>query len=100
MVERNLNEGDILVSSWGWEQTNVDYYVVTRLVGKTSVEINRIGQNSTPTGYMTGTCTPDPSVRIGQPIVKRAKGDMVRLSNYQAAFKCAPDNVERWSSYA
>ena len=34
----NLKVGDILVSSWGYEQTNIDFYVVTKLIGKSMVE--------------------------------------------------------------
>lgn len=33
-----LQPGDILVSSWGYDQTNVDFYKVTRRVGKTMIE--------------------------------------------------------------
>jgi len=38
----SLKVGDILVSSWGYEQTNIDYYQVTELIGKTMVEIRQI----------------------------------------------------------
>ena len=31
--------GDVLVSSWGYDQTNVDFYEVRRCVGKTEVEV-------------------------------------------------------------
>jgi len=34
--------GDILVSSWGYDQTNIDYYQVTDLIGKTMVEVRQI----------------------------------------------------------
>ena len=29
---RSLRVGDILYSSWGWEQTNIDFYQVIRCV--------------------------------------------------------------------
>jgi len=31
--------GDVLVSSWGYDQTNVDFYEVRRCVGKTEVDV-------------------------------------------------------------
>lgn len=34
--------GDVLVSSWGYDQTNVDYYEVVRVVSPTMIEIQAI----------------------------------------------------------
>lgn len=34
--------GDILIASWGYDQTNVDYYQVVALVGTSSVRIRKI----------------------------------------------------------
>ncbi|MBL4874738.1 MAG: hypothetical protein JKY41_15500 [Rhodobacteraceae bacterium] len=39
-----LKLGDILVSSWGYDQTNVDFYKVTKIVGKTMVEVREINR--------------------------------------------------------
>ncbi len=39
---RTLQAGDILSASWGYDQTNVDFYQVTRLIGNQSVEIRKI----------------------------------------------------------
>ena len=35
--------GHVMVSSWGYDQTNVDYYQVVALVGRRSVQVRRIG---------------------------------------------------------
>lgn len=40
--EHTLKEGDILYSSWGYDQTNIDFYQVTKVVGKKSVKIRKI----------------------------------------------------------
>lgn len=37
-----LKVGDILVMSWGWEQTNLDYFQVVELVGKSSARVNAV----------------------------------------------------------
>ena len=34
-----INIGDIFYSSWGYDQTNIDYYKVKKLIGKASVEL-------------------------------------------------------------
>ena len=37
-----LSEGSILYSSWGYDQTNIDFYQVVKLVGKTMCEVVQI----------------------------------------------------------
>ena len=66
-----LAVGDVLVSSWGYEQTNYDYYQVTRLVGKQSVEIRELGQQAAETGFLQGECVPVKGRFKGEPMVKR-----------------------------
>lgn len=39
---RRLKVGDILYTSWGYDQTNVDFYQVIGLVGNASVDIRQI----------------------------------------------------------
>lgn len=36
---QHIAEGDIFYSSWGYEQTNVDFYMVKKKIGKGSAEI-------------------------------------------------------------
>ena len=97
---RKLVVGDILVSSWGYEQTNIDYYQVTKLVGKASVEITPIGQRRKETAFMQGTCEPKPSNFIGEPIRKRVQGsDHVKITSYSYAWKW-DGRPRHWSSYA
>ena len=58
-VAGEWNVGDILVSSWGYEQTNVDFYEITEARGKT-VWLRRIAADSVDKGNMSGTVTPRP----------------------------------------
>ena len=53
-----LKVGDILSSTWGWEQTNWEYFQVTKLVGKRSVEVREVAQTCEETGQMQGLCSP------------------------------------------
>ena len=38
----NINVGDLFYSSWGYEQTNVDFFQVVELVGKSSVRVRQV----------------------------------------------------------
>lgn len=49
--------GDILYTSWGYEQTNIDFYEVIKATAKT-VTVNQIKSEKTYTGDMTGTAKP------------------------------------------
>ena len=63
--------GDVLSCNWGYEQTNIDYFQVIRLVGKCSVEAREIGKDIEETGHMRGLCTPLRGAFIGEPKVYR-----------------------------
>jgi hypothetical protein len=55
-----LAVGDVLVASWGYEQTNYDYYQVTRLIGGRLVEIRELAQETEDDSAqsMAGRCLP------------------------------------------
>lgn len=52
--------GDIFSHSWGYSMIIADFYQVKRLVGKTQVIVQKIAQETTPTGYLRGTAVPVP----------------------------------------
>lgn len=109
---RKLVVDDVLCSSWGYDQTNVDYYKVVGLIGKSMVEIVEIGQQSVEgeNGYMSGQCIPNPNhVLTGDIMRKKAIGDRVKVREFSSAYKMEPTaEVEGvriyeshyWSSYA
>lgn len=54
-----LKLNDILVASWGYDQTNIEWFQVTRLVGPTTVEIRPIAAaNIKDTGWASGRTIP------------------------------------------
>lgn len=59
--------GDIFEASWGWDQTNVDFYKVVSLTksGK-SANIVKIGAKTVPgsEGFMCNRVVPDPDTVI------------------------------------
>jgi hypothetical protein len=52
--------GDIFRSSWGYDQTNIDYYQVVELIGEHFAMVREIEQQSQETGFMQGECVPAP----------------------------------------
>ncbi len=83
--EHTLKIGDILESSWGYDQTNIDYYQVVKVTAKTA-DIRPIGQNSQQTGFMCGTCTPVKNDFTGEAKTHRVKeGNSIHLTSYSSA---------------
>lgn len=107
-----LKVGDVLRSSWGYDQTNVDYYEVTALIGATMVEYRSIGSQSQATGYMQGVSVPAPGQYTSAP--KRARvsdygsRDSIKVHACAHAYKMTPTIVagvkcfgaSHWTAYA
>jgi len=52
-----LKVGDVLYSSWGYDQTNIDFYEVVDTTDK-SVKLWQMAQDTVETGMMSGHTTP------------------------------------------
>ena len=86
-----VKAGDIYVSQWGYDQTNVDYYQVMQVKAKSAVLV-QIGSNRTYTGPMQGVCVPDTSVVRGKSMTKRILAlnedeTYFKLTSYSSAFR-------------
>jgi hypothetical protein len=102
--------GDILKSSWGHEQTNIDYYEITRLIGSHTVELREIAATSEETAFMQGKCSPLPGQYTGEAFTRRvSEGGCVKISSCQYAFHLQPEKMvgnipvypaSNWTSYA
>ena len=74
-----IKVGDILQDSWGYEQTNVEFYLVTKIVSAFKIEIVELGHTTVSTeSSMSGYVMPDTNCRIGEPLQK-----MVSQSSYE-----------------
>jgi hypothetical protein len=71
--------GDVVWSSWGYEQTNVAFYQVVRVVSAKSVEVRQISQETTEDGFMSGRTIglKDQFLKGALGLVRRAEGDRV-----------------------
>lgn len=66
-----IKVGDILEDSWGYEQTNVEFYLVTRIISACKIEIVELGHTTVSTeSSMSGYVMPDIEFRIGEPLQK------------------------------
>lgn len=96
-----LEVGHILVASWGYEQTNVDFYQVTRVIGAHTVEIREIEGNVTRgDGGWSGQVIPAIDAFTGEPMIKRViDGDTVKIESF--AYARLWDGLPRnWTAYA
>ena len=98
--DRGLEIDDVLLSSWGYDQTNIDYYQVVGMVGKTTVVLRELAQRKKETGFMSGTTMPIKNKFVGPAFKKQAKKGSVKINSHQWAFKTNPKESSYWSSYA
>ena len=84
-----LKQGDILYSSWGYDQTNIDFYLVTRVISDKSVQICEIGKkNLGSNGYGQDKVVADKNRIIGKKMRKIvSKGDYIKISSFEYAHK-------------
>ena len=68
--------GDIVYNSWGYDQTNVDWYKVVR-VSKCYVWLGAIGCNFEATAWLQGKETPRNETPQGKPEKHRATRDAI-----------------------
>ncbi|CAD7741035.1 hypothetical protein LMG31884_47200 (plasmid) [Xanthomonas hydrangeae] len=95
-----LAVGDVLYSSWGWEQTNISFYEVVAVRGAV-VDLRLLHQDKRYTSDVSGTCTPCRGSYAGDVLKgKRPNGDnRIRLNSYSSA--SVYDGIPKaWTSYA
>lgn len=73
----SLKVGDIVYDSWGWEQTNIDFYEVTAVPSGKSVKVRKLESITTEhnLGAMSGYTVPCPGkfVKDAPELLKRVK---------------------------
>ncbi len=103
----SVQVGDIFCSSWGYEQTNVDFFQVIALVGETSVRVREvypkmIDENPTcsmaadRTYKLTNEILPAASSSVF--IKDQVNGDLKRLKSYSNDIKNCCFNLSSFAS--
>ena len=125
--ECGVKVGDIFSASWGYEQTNVDFFQVIALVGKTSVRVREVyprmieenptcGMAADRTYKMTNELLPPATSSVF--IKDQENGDLKRikagyhkdpeiakancyftLSSFASAYKCNGETVTEYESW-
>lgn len=98
-----LEPGRILVNSWGYDQTNINYYqVISVSPSGRSCVIREIGAKSVDgEHYMTGYCWPLKDHFVGEPMTKRiGEGDSVKIHDWGSWAHPWTPKADRWTAYA
>lgn len=86
----NVKIGDIFSSSWGYEQTNVNFYEVVGKKGKSTLIMREIAQERTyESSGLTGQCKPIQGRYINKEVHEKrydAASKKVRISSYRSAY--------------
>lgn len=77
--KHTLKEGDILYTSWGYDQTNVEFYCITKVISDFFVELRQIRSRLEAETSMSGKVVATTDAFCGQPIRRRAKDKSVKI---------------------
>ena len=69
----SIKVGDIFEGSWGYDQTNIEFYQVVEKKGVTC-KIQKIGQKVVEETQGCDYVRPNPEVKCGKPVTKRING--------------------------
>lgn len=92
--------GTYFYTSWGYDQTNIDFYRVEKLIGATMALVTKVkpidaGNGSEP--WMTGKCIPGDQA-VGEPFRVKLRADGFKVDRNGAwRWDGTPKN---WTSYA
>ncbi len=93
-----IQEGTILYSDWGYEQTNINFFLVISR-NKSTVTLQEIGKHKEFYKQDQGTCTPNKESKIGEPFKRRiTKYATVKINEAYDASKYNGEKLH-WSSY-
>lgn len=106
-VTRNVvmpKVGDLFYSSWGYDQTNIDFYQVTKVLNK-SIELTPIAGQAKYDQHMAGHTKPLPNQFTGEAkrhIVRFSTNDSpyVKLTSYSSAWPTSADQEHFFSEWA
>lgn len=110
-VPHDVKVGDIFRASWGYDQTNIDYYQCVGLVGSTMGTFRKIAAQSQEDGFMQGDSVPAVGHFVGEPFRARIRGGdrpAIRVNGHISASRMTPIVVagvpifepSRWTAYA
>ncbi|EGU1162738.1 hypothetical protein IS582_003748 [Salmonella enterica] len=98
-----VSVGDVFVSSWGYEQTNVNFYQVISVHGKKTVTVQEIRASVLLTRSMSGYKTPLLNYFCGEPLKRRVRDcysvPAIEIESFEMAYKTQPEEKHEFTSY-
>lgn len=84
---KSVNVGDIFLCSWGYEQTNVNFYKLIEKKGSKGI-FQEVGYNHVrETSWCSADVEIDETQIIGEPFVKMLKGSSFKMYSFAYAYK-------------
>lgn len=84
---RKVELGGLYYTSWGYDQTNVNWYEIVELVGKTSARVRPVAAIDASQGnepWMTGKAIPAAGQYTGPAVLVRVTGDSFKVNGHYA----------------
>lgn len=94
--EHDYKVGDIFRTSWGYDQTNVEFFEITALIGSKMVELREIARVSEQTGMDQYRCVPQSGAFLeprhegcdrGKPIRRLAQKHGIKIDDVRTSWK-------------
>ena len=113
-ASHDVKPGDIFRASWGYDQTNIDYFQIISVSGQMAT-ICAIGCEAEETGFMQGESVPALDCFIGEPFQKKIQKysqesePYFKLYSFANAYRMKPIakigdkpvfNASHWTAYA
>ena len=86
-VQNNVVQvGSIFYSSWGYDQTNVNFYEVVKMAGNASVAVRKLAHSVISTkDYGDDIIMPIPGKFEGPAVIRRLKGSYIKVNASEVA---------------
>lgn len=96
----SLQVGDVLYASWGYDQTNIDFYEIIGVRGAV-VDMRELKQHKTETGWAQGTAVPVRGQYAGELMRSKRPNhcNRIRLTSYSSAGPW-DGRALHWTAYA
>nr|WP_323086585.1 hypothetical protein [Providencia alcalifaciens] len=99
----SVSVNDVFVSSWGYEQTNVNFYQVIALHGKKTVTVREIRAETVLDSAMSGKKKPVLNDFIAEPLRRQVKEHgsepLIKIEEYEQASLTSVDKEHFFSSW-
>lgn len=98
-----VSVGDIFASSWGYEQTNVNFYQVISVHGKVTVTVRKIRASVNSTHPGRGYKIPLMNEFFGESLKRRVRDyhsvPAIDIESFETAYKASSEEQHEFTSY-